>query len=70
MYSSPKKTEATLGVALVGCGFAAKVQDFCEATATGSEPLSGSLLGKDVVAVCYSAYLSAATGKRVDVPKV
>ena len=49
-------------------GFPDEIQDFCEAAATGREPVSGSLLGRDVVAVCYSAYLSAATGKRVDVP--
>ena len=45
-----------------------EVQDFCEAAVTGREPISGSFLGRDVVAVCYGAYLSAATGKRVDVP--
>ena len=49
-------------------GFNHEAQDFCEVAATGREPLAGSLLGRDVVAVCYSAYLSAATGKRVDVP--
>ena len=49
-------------------GFPHELQDFCEAVATGREPISGSLLGRDVVAVCYSAYLSAATGKRVEIP--
>ena len=49
-------------------GFPHEMQDFCEASATGREPLSGSLLGRDVVAVGYAAYLSAATGKRVEVP--
>ena len=49
-------------------GFPHEVQDFCEAAVTGREPISGSFLGRDVVAVCYGAYLSAATGKRVDVP--
>ena len=49
-------------------GFPDEMQDFCEVAATGREPLSGSTLGRDVVAVCYSAYLSAASGKRVDVP--
>lgn len=49
-------------------GYPHEMQDFCEAVATGGEPVSGSLLGRDVVAVCYAAYLSAATGKRVDVP--
>ena len=49
-------------------GFPHEMQDFCEAVADGKEPLSGSLLGRDVVAVCYSAYLSAATGQRVEIP--
>ena len=49
-------------------GFPHEMQDFCEAAVTGREPLSGSMLGRDVVAVCYAAYLSAATGKRVEVP--
>ena len=48
-------------------GFPNEIQDFCESVATGREPLSGSALGRDVVAVCYSAYLSAATGKRVEI---
>jgi predicted dehydrogenase len=34
-------------------GFPHELQDFCEAVATGREPLSGSFLGRDVVAVCY-----------------
>ena len=49
-------------------GFPHELQDFCEAAITGREPLSGSMLGRDVVAVCYAAYLSAATGQRVEVP--
>ena len=50
-------------------GFPHETQDFCEvATTTGREPISGSFLGRDVVAVCYGAYLSAATGRRIDVP--
>ena len=49
-------------------GFPNEMQDFSEAAATGREPLSGSFLGRDVVAVCYSAYLSAATGRRMAVP--
>ncbi len=49
-------------------GFPHETQDFCEVAATGREPVSGSFLGRDVVAVCYAAYLSAATGRRVEVP--
>ena len=47
-------------------GFPHETQDFCESAATGREPISGSFLGRDVVAVCYGAYLSAATGRRVE----
>ena len=49
-------------------GFPHEMQDFCEAVATSRQPMSDSFLGRDVVAVCYSAYLSAATGNRVEVP--
>jgi predicted dehydrogenase len=49
-------------------GFPHEMQDFCECSATGREPLSGSMLGRDVVAVSYSAYLSAHTGMRTEVP--
>lgn len=51
-------------------GFPNELQDFCETVVTGKEPKSGSALGLDVVAACYAAYVSAKTGKRVDVPKV
>lgn len=47
-------------------GFPAELQDFCEAVADDREPLSGALLARDVVAVCYAAYLSAAEGRAVD----
>jgi predicted dehydrogenase len=49
-------------------GFPHELQDFCEAATSGRKPQSGSALGWDVVAVGYAAYLSAATGRRVDVP--
>ena len=49
-------------------GFPHEAQDFCEAVAEDRAPVSGSLLGRDVVSVCYAAYLSAATGRRVEVP--
>jgi hypothetical protein len=32
----------------------------------GREPLSGGPLARDVLAVTYGAYLSAAEGRRVD----
>ncbi|MBM3933222.1 MAG: Gfo/Idh/MocA family oxidoreductase [SAR202 cluster bacterium] len=45
-------------------GFPHEMQDFVESVATGREPESGSMLGRDVVAAVYSAYLSAHTGSR------
>lgn len=47
-------------------GFPAELQDFCEAVAEDREPVSGALLARDVVAVCYAAYLSAEQGRAVD----
>jgi predicted dehydrogenase len=49
-------------------GFPHEMQDFCECAVSGREPISDSVLGRDVVAVSYSAYLSAASGRRVEVP--
>lgn len=49
-------------------GFPSEIQDFCESVAEDREPISDSFLGCDVVAVIYSAYLSAATGRRVQIP--
>ena len=49
-------------------GFPNEAQDFCEAVAEDRPPVSDSFLGRDVVAVSYAAYLSAATGARVQVP--
>jgi predicted dehydrogenase len=49
-------------------GFPHEMQDFCECAITGREPVSGSMLGRDVVAVTYAAYLSAHTGRRTEVP--
>jgi predicted dehydrogenase len=47
-------------------GYPSEMQDFAEAIAFGREPLSGGALGRDVTAVIYGAYLSAAEGRRVD----
>lgn len=47
-------------------GFPAELQDFCEAVADDREPLSGAMLARDVVAVCYGAYLSAEQGHAVE----
>jgi predicted dehydrogenase len=47
-------------------GYPAELQDFAESIALGREPLSGGALARDVLAVVYAAYLSAAEGRRVD----
>lgn len=47
-------------------GYPQEIQDFVEAVAFGREPLSGAALARDVTAVIYAAYLSAAEGRRVD----
>jgi predicted dehydrogenase len=47
-------------------GYPAELQDFVESVALGREPLSGGSLARDVLAVIYAAYLSAAEGRRVD----
>lgn len=47
-------------------GYPQEMQDFVECVAFGREPLSGARLARDVTAVVYGAYLSAAEGRRVD----
>jgi predicted dehydrogenase len=47
-------------------GYPREMQDFMESVALGREPLSGGELARDVTAVIYGAYLSAAEGCRVD----
>jgi predicted dehydrogenase len=47
-------------------GYPAELQDFAEAIAFDREPLSDGALARDVLAVIYAAYLSAAEGRRVD----
>jgi predicted dehydrogenase len=47
-------------------GYFSEMQDFVECVAFGREPLSGGQLARDVTAVIYGAYLSAAEGRRVD----
>ena len=51
-------------------GYPQEIQDFMEAVALGREPLSGGALARDVTAVIYGAYLSAAEGRRVDLRPV
>jgi predicted dehydrogenase len=47
-------------------GYPGEIQDFMECIAFGREPLSNGQLARDVTAVIYGAYLSAAEGRRVD----
>jgi predicted dehydrogenase len=47
-------------------GYPAELQDFMECVVLGREPLSGGALARDVLAVTYGAYVSAAEGRRVD----
>jgi predicted dehydrogenase len=47
-------------------GYPAELQDFMESVAFGREPLSGGPLARDVLAVIYAAYLSAAEGRRIE----
>jgi predicted dehydrogenase len=47
-------------------GYPQELEDFASAIAAGRPPLSGAALARDVVEVIYAGYLSAATGRRVD----
>jgi predicted dehydrogenase len=49
-------------------GYPQEMRDFVSAVAEGREPLSGLALAADVVEVIYSSYLSAAEGRRIDLP--
>jgi predicted dehydrogenase len=51
-------------------GYAEELTDFVEAIGEGREPLSGGDLARETVAVIYAGYLSAATGRRVDLATV
>jgi predicted dehydrogenase len=46
-------------------GYPQELQDFAEAVALGREPEAGGELGREVLAVTYAAYQSAAEGRRV-----
>jgi predicted dehydrogenase len=47
-------------------GYPQEMPDFVGSVACGREPLSGAALAREVTAVIYAAYLSAAEGRRVD----
>jgi predicted dehydrogenase len=50
-------------------GYPQELDDFVSAISDGREPLSGALLAREVVEVIYAGYLSAATGRRVELPR-
>ncbi len=49
-------------------GYPHEMQDFMECVAFDRAPLSDGALARDVVEVVYAAYLSAESGRRVDLP--
>jgi predicted dehydrogenase len=50
-------------------GYPQELEDFVDAIREGREPLSGALLAREVVEVIYAGYLSAATGRRVELSR-
>jgi predicted dehydrogenase len=50
-------------------GYPQELEDFVAAIAERREPLSGGALAREVVEVIYAGYLSAATGRRVDLAR-
>ncbi len=50
-------------------GYPQELEDFVDAIREGREPLSGAALAREVVEVIYAGYLSAATGRRVELPR-
>ena len=45
-------------------GFPHELEDFCQAIANGRPPKSTLELARDILAVCYGAYISAEIGQR------
>jgi predicted dehydrogenase len=50
-------------------GYPQELEDFVSAIREGRAPLSGAALARDVVEVIYAGYLSAATGRRVELAR-
>jgi predicted dehydrogenase len=50
-------------------GYPQELADFVDAIRDRREPLSGGLLAREVVEVIYAGYLSAASGRRVDLAR-
>lgn len=47
-------------------GYPQELEDFVDAIREGREPLSGTMLAREVVEVIYAGYVSAASGRRVE----
>ena len=50
-------------------GYPQELADFVDAIQGRREPLAGALLAREVVEVIYAGYLSAATGRRVELAR-
>jgi predicted dehydrogenase len=50
-------------------GYPQELDDFLAAIAERREPLSGGALARETVEVIYAGYLSAATGRRIDLAR-
>ena len=50
-------------------GYPQELEDFVDAIATRRPPLAGATLARDVVEVIYAGYVSAATGRRVELAR-
>lgn len=50
-------------------GYPQELEDFVDAIRERREPLAGARLAREVVEVIYAGYLSAATGRRVELPR-
>jgi predicted dehydrogenase len=50
-------------------GYPQELEDFVDAIRTRREPVAGGALAREVVEVIYAGYLSAATGRRVDLDR-
>lgn len=51
-------------------GYPQEIQDFAESVAFDRAAVSDGHLGRDVIEVVYSAYLSAETGSRIELPRI
>jgi predicted dehydrogenase len=50
-------------------GYPQELEDFVDAIQQRREPVAGGMLAREVVEVIYAGYLSAATGRRVDLDR-